>query len=785
MKTIKRVLSGLLCIALLLGLLPAGFLQVQAADGEGSTVPSSNYKVTANADVTESINVTLKPSAQYLDLNKLQAAQGGTVTASNQITSISVSGSIPNSKKVVSNTEFECLDDSVQKEVDNLASVIPSVDVTATLKTINGSNNNNGSITQTTSGNFMPLTWVKDSYINIYGSTWYVTDISGTKFQLVDSYGSSKANQSDAINAVYYQYYDVPTAFIPRLWKGPWNTQDYWSNGGWIQTKSVTKYRKACFPTWDILSNRISSSILSEKFEGIWLDNIWSNNAETDAGHTYVSTSSKIAGPVTSSSTKKIYKTAIWVDLADFIYTGKDVTVEANYQGTVSWEGTIGSNSSSNGSSAPSTEVSPEFSLGDANDILSPDYSGRVTVDFEKEIATLNGVEAFKVEYAAIKLDNRVYLANVHANQWEDATGETTVDLSWISKSKDQAIVFKFTAPDGSISFDMLPCKAQVNTLKVGLATTSSAITIKGAQNVPDFTGKVTGTSEQGYLYFYTLDSKSKQATAVSPSTIQWRKGTSGYWTDEEDTSVSDYLQAFKDKGSTIYFRLKSDGKAWVSKEVKLAYKKQANAPKLTYSTQGNTVTLKAGQEYQIKVGNGEWSDWINVSKAHGASTRKVALDKLYTNFSQVKEECTTVSLGAIYTEDESISINVRTAANESKNTIASKTSNVRLTVPTTSDTAIGVTESAITVAYKDAEDPAEGLTLKNNTEVDYEFGITIEGKEPTKWRVVKAGKEISIKAGDYTKRSCAAVRIPGNSKLYRLPGEVAYISISELQQEE
>lgn len=432
----------------------------------------------------------------------------------------------------------------------------------------------------------------------------------------------------------------------------------------------------------------------------------------------------------------------------------------------------------------PASSVPSNPTINDANNILDPNYEGRVRVDFLKETATFTGTEDYKIQYASIKFNPNTYINNLNPNQWEDATGESEIDLSWVSKSKESALVFKFTDAEGKVIYDMLPCTKQNASLKVGTATTSSAITIKGATNKPDFTGNLLGDSENGYLYFYEYDSKAKTASPVSASAIEWRKGTAGNWIKESEDSVSNYLDTFKKKGSTLYFRTTSDGTTWPSKEVKFSYKKQANAPKVVYNTKDSSVTLKAGQEYQIKVNADEWSDWISVSDAYRASAKKVELAKLYTNYSKNKEEQHVVSTGAVYaTSNGSISIKVRTEANSKKGTLASKAQVLTLKAPNAAALTVNAETSSITVSYTDPEDTSKGLTLVNNTENDCEFGIAMSGRQPISWTNLKAGKSVKVSAANYTNRSCIMIRYTGNSKDSRLPGSIVEFKIESLNE--
>lgn len=431
--------------------------------------------------------------------------------------------------------------------------------------------------------------------------------------------------------------------------------------------------------------------------------------------------------------------------------------------------------SNTGNSESSNTSSPPKVSLEDTNDVLSPDYAGRVSVDFNKELVTLNNVSDYEIAYTAINTDKNAVISKIAGNKWEDATGETEIDISWVSKTKDQALIFRFTNGD-EVIYDMLPCKVQDKILKAGLAATSSAITIKGASNTPDFSGELVGDADNGYLYFYQFDSKAKTATPVSTSAIEWRKGTNGNWTKESEDSVADYLNTFKKKGATIYFRIASDGKAWPSKEVKFSYKKQANASKITYSTKDATITLKAGQEYQISVNGADWSEWIPIKAAYGENTKKVEISKLYTDLATK----TPVSLAAVQSvSGGSISINVRTATNTTKNTIASKIADITLEALAVGT--VGKDNEDIQITYVNAADESKGIAVKNTTAYAYEFGVGTESNAPTTWKTVKAGKSTKLAAKDYSSSSVIYVRIAGDTKSYRLPSASVTFKISEL----
>lgn len=425
----------------------------------------------------------------------------------------------------------------------------------------------------------------------------------------------------------------------------------------------------------------------------------------------------------------------------------------------------------------------PKVSLEDTNDILSPDYEGRVSVDFIKEMATFHGTEEYEIAYASMKMDKNAYINNLNPNVWEDCTGETQIDLSWVPKTKESALIFKFIGSDGSVIYDMLPCSAQDKTLKVGMTTTTAAISVKGASNTPDFSGNVAGSKENGYLYFYTMDSKSKAVSVVSPSSIEWKKGTGGNWNPETDETVAKYFDTFKKKGVTLYFRIKSDNKSWPSKEVKLSFKKQANAPSIKLTLKDLSFNIKEGQEYKVRLNSGTWSDWINVLQAHGAGTKKIVLTDLYTSFGDTEASREKINVDCLHSDDGgALDLQVRTAANEKKSTLASKSFVLSLKVPETDAVCVNPKDGeGVTIAYKNPEDKTKGLTITNSSDLIFEYAVTTQDVVPTSWSSLKAGKTSSISASKYSSNSVIAVRIAGDVKAGKLPSVAYVFRISEL----
>lgn len=438
------------------------------------------------------------------------------------------------------------------------------------------------------------------------------------------------------------------------------------------------------------------------------------------------------------------------------------------------------SDSSSSNSSSSDSSNSSNITIDDANNILDPNYEGRVSVDFVNEVASFNNTEDYEIAYTSVAVNKKMILSRITGNNWEDATGETEIDLSWVNKGKDSALVFRFTQGD-NIIYDMLPCVAQEKNLKVGLSATSSAISIKNVSSTPDFADNVIGSEDNGYLYFYTLDSKSKTATVISPASIEWKRGTADTWVDCNEVSVSEFLDTYKKKGATIYFRIKSDNRSWPSKEVKYSYKKQANAPSVKVDTSKNSINLKTGQEYRIKVGNKDFSDWISILKAYGEKVKSVGILDLYTGFIDGATNAA-ISKSDIYGEDANgIRLEVRTEANTKKAAIPSKSTYVNIQAANTVAVTFNATGASVKVAFTNDIDTTDGVTITNGYPVAVEYAVCAKGVAASKFTSLKAGKSVSLKSGKFDVSSTLVVRVPGNKKDGILPGEEVVFQFSDL----
>jgi hypothetical protein len=450
------------------------------------------------------------------------------------------------------------------------------------------------------------------------------------------------------------------------------------------------------------------------------------------------------------------------------------------------------------------------------------DGTPTVEIDLSKQEASVSGADGYDVAYteytkgevtasgSALTADGKELV--IKDSAWDTAEvdgGTGTVDLSWVSQKKDSYVIFRFTKSDDvtDVTYTVQKAAAQVTNLKVGFAANVSGAAIKGDNDTKITEADLVGSAETGYLYFYTAD-KTAGNTLVTPSSIEWKKGASG--TYQKITSSDDFakqLTTFKAKGATLYFQIAGDKTTWASKEVKYAYKKQANAPTAKVDVTKHTIALKAGQEYRVYNGT-KYTDWFSVDDLHSAKDKNgkvkvgtVCLEDLALEVADGKAT-KTVGNDEIYGKTN-LKVQVRTAANTTKGTIASKTSTVTVKVVSggAEDVNIGVaTTNAIQVAYTTPYDASKGITLTNTSDTAYEFTYLASGDAigaSTKWTKLAATttkKEGTAKIAAKTywdtdkhklidETAKIVIRMQGNSKTSELSGNVTEFAMSDLQE--
>lgn len=270
--------------------------------------------------------------------------------------------------------------------------------------------------------------------------------------------------------------------------------------------------------------------------------------------------------------------------------------------------------------------------------------------------------------------------------------------------------------------------QAQESTLAVafsGVANTTAKSKIKVQANWEDVSKVMAGYSNDlknpwtyGFLCV-AVKGADKSYVKVSADEVknylEYKVGATGKWKSITTLNLKKYIAA----GAQLYFRIKgtndtvTSGSALTllgrtSKEVKVTYTKQANAPKLTIKGDTKQVALTKTMEYRVATTSGdsiEYGNWISVKDNH------MTTDGKKVNTVYLKDLLK--ASGSAWSYDESTagqSIQVRTAATDKA--VASKVRTIKLNaVPTPSvSTSSGISFELVKNTTYD-----KGIKVTNN----------------------------------------------------------------------
>lgn len=409
------------------------------------------------------------------------------------------------------------------------------------------------------------------------------------------------------------------------------------------------------------------------------------------------------------------------------------------------------------------------------------------TFDLANEQITFDGAGTFK--YAVAKevsgeaneakdmysIGGKVYkLTDIEE---VDVTKNDVVDLAWAS-GKAATIAYGFgkweavkeiAAPDKA--FKALFTGAEFGAdedVKIGSEKK------KGTVVNPYLVG---GESDSGYIYFVGTTSGSSVGL-VDKANVEWKKGANGTWASVD--TLANALPKYMAKGATLYFRLKATADAWASKEVKVAYAKQAKATAVKVDVAKDTIALKDTMEYAIvdagdKPNADEWIDAKVHADANGR-VKTVNLSDLYDTYDKEQKK------GSKFDNTECMEnkvIWVRLKGTAKK--VVSKP--YKITFKNAGrireDVDFGTTTAtAITVALTKNYSLKDGLTLTNAGTKNVEFKVIgVKTEDQAKWTTLKAAKTTNgttkngtakVKGADYVKDSA----VTSNAAiLFRYPG--------------
>ncbi len=204
--------------------------------------------------------------------------------------------------------------------------------------------------------------------------------------------------------------------------------------------------------------------------------------------------------------------------------------------------------------------------------------------------------------------DTEVYFSDSKKQDWVQVPGEITstntitMDISWVSTSRNYIITFKGNKSTGIIS-----------------------VTIpKQATNF-----KATYNKSSGMVTFRNVGGR----------TIEWRKKDSTKWNTVNTNTLASDLSKFNNNGATIYFRLAPMNGTSVtnigfrpSKEVSITIAKKATAPSVVINGSKLSIAVKKGMSYRTVESDGSTSQWLNIGSTTNLLLEKIAPSALYVN---------------------------------------------------------------------------------------------------------------------------------------------------------
>lgn len=361
-------------------------------------------------------------------------------------------------------------------------------------------------------------------------------------------------------------------------------------------------------------------------------------------------------------------------------------------------------------------------------------------IDYEKLTLTVQATEAdSKIFYAASKT----------ASTWDEIPGDLdenhqiTMDISWVSLSKDYTLYLKGDKAADPIQVTL---PKQNTKFKAALNTEKSEFTFsnKGSSDV-----------------------------------IYWRKSTSTEWKVFNQSEMKNLLESYSLKGISLVFcagQVKgtsagSPGER-PSKISTVKVTKRASAPGVTFNYGTMTFSVKNTMEYKLS----ENSEWAAITDTT-LSLKDVMPQVLYDNG------------GKDMGEDETVGIDFRLKATTKKVASQTKTLKISRQEDTPTD---NILYAATGSKQLELQVIASGSAMEASSGNPYEYTVVKEGEEldiyTAKWTAMTSKttqiSDTTAPAGSsiYVRKKSTGTNLPGKER--KIVEKVQYIDASTLNQE-
>lgn len=299
--------------------------------------------------------------------------------------------------------------------------------------------------------------------------------------------------------------------------------------------------------------------------------------------------------------------------------------------------------------------------------------------------------------------DSVVYFSDATMKKWDPvpgligSDGTITMDISWISASKDYILPLK---GDYSLGVISVTIPKQVTKFTASFNKLKGMVIFSNAENRP----------------------------------IQWRKKGSSSWNSlNTDTMVTD-LNYYYANGAQICYRLIPVNGTGImnaglrpSNEVTISIPKKIAAPNVTVNGSKFSITTKKGMSYRKVYSDGTMSAWSDINTTTLLLLKDIAAEAMYS----------------VNTTQKEVTLQVRTNASNT-----AQVSNITTLKVPVQKAAPNVATCGISLKYTSSS--AVALTVRAaSSNTPFEYTIVLKGKElnyqTTNWKPVTSSSAVSI----------------------------------------
>ncbi|HWT75890.1 MAG TPA: hypothetical protein VN258_14395 [Mobilitalea sp.] len=212
--------------------------------------------------------------------------------------------------------------------------------------------------------------------------------------------------------------------------------------------------------------------------------------------------------------------------------------------------------------------------------------------------------------------DTAVYFSDSTKKKWELVPGQIsngtiTMDISWISASKNYTMYFKGDYSTLEISVTLVK---QVTNFSASFNILKATVTFNNAEN----------------------------------RTLEWRKKGSSTWKTLNTSTMAAELGYYYENGAQVCFRLapvngtsSTDAGLRPSNEVTVTVPKKTAAPAITINGSKFSIAVKKGISYRKMNSDGTYTSWTDITSATDLLLSSIAPEALYSSNAGSQKEVT------------------------------------------------------------------------------------------------------------------------------------------------